>query len=108
MSYQEEIRGMLKKPKGKLIIDGREADLKLHSDMALGYNQALKDILPVIERAVMEAREQAIAEAIEEIGRLEHICTEDCYCNGYPPCEYEIGYSDAITDAQMILTPDTN
>jgi hypothetical protein len=61
MTYQEEIERMWKKPKGKLLINGIEADLKLHSDMAVGYNQALKDVLPVIDRAVTDCKYETIA-----------------------------------------------
>ena len=41
-----------KKQDGEVVMkfsDGTEADVKLHSDMALGYNQALSDILSALK-----------------------------------------------------------
>ena len=41
-----------KKQDGEMVMkfsDGTEADVKLHSDMALGYNQALSDIISALK-----------------------------------------------------------
>ena len=49
---RERIEVMKKDKDGKaemMYADGRTVDLKLHSDMAVGYNQALSDVLSVIE-----------------------------------------------------------
>jgi len=49
-----------------------------------------------------------LKQAAEALEGMKHICTEECYCCGHPPCEYEMGHTDALTDAQKVLLGEDN